>query len=922
VPRRNPIFTMSSFCSPSLDEIQNLQETKSDATHVVLVHSMSSDLLTPVSVWLKLKNKKGGKFLFESVERGENVGRYSIMGFDPTKVISTSDRDVLDEVEKELSARKLLNAVPFPFCGGMVGFLGYESVTFYEPKKLASLREKVDTFENIPTQCFLQVDRFIIFDHVLKCLNLAVVAPLEEIETQYASIERSLLELQELLKLPAMPEVREDLKEYSEQTLRANFKKKQFQKAVKKAKEHIKKGDIFQVVISQRLEVDLVNANAFDVYRQLRIFNPSPYMFFFDMETYQLVGSSPECLVKVNSDRIVETHPIAGTRPRGETQKEDDELAEELLNDQKEIAEHVMLVDLGRNDIGRVSKPGTVKLTKKMTIERYSKVMHIVSNVKGELRDDQTVFDAFRSVFPAGTVSGAPKIRAMQIIGDLEPCSRGPYAGAIGYFSYDGSLDTAIMIRTIFCENNTVTMQAGAGIVYDSKPQLEYEETLLKARAMFLSIDAAERALTERRADLAKVDLNPRFGRFGGMFVPETLIQPLQECARHFQEFWADPNARKELDSLLQTYVGRPTPMYYAKKLSKECGGCQIYLKREDLAHTGAHKINAAIAQALLCKRMGKYRIIAETGAGQHGVATATACALLGLECVVYMGKVDIERQKLNVYKMRMLGAEVRPVTTGSATLKDAVNEAMRDWVTNVDTTHYLIGSVVGPFPFPTMIREFQSVIGRESRAQMVSQAGRLPDVVVACVGGGSNAIGIFHEFVKHKDVRLIGVEAAGHGLNSGKHGASISGGTMGVLHGAMTYLLQDPHGQVTETHSISAGLDYPGVGPEHAYLADNGRAEYIGCTDKEAMEGMLYLSRVEGIIPALETAHAVYKGVQIAKTMRPDQSMVINISGRGDKDMFTVMDLFGEEAPSMDKLDSIFPEVADGGGKPLDTKI
>jgi len=761
------------------------------------------------------------------------------------------------------------------------------------------------------------VDRFLVFDHVQKCLNLAIVAPLENINENISRYERILYETEQLLSLPAMPEVREDLKPYKEQVLKANFKQKTFEKAVKKAKEHIKNGDIFQVVISQRLEVDLVNATPFDVYRQLRVFNPSPYMFYFDMESYQIVGSSPECLVKVNKQREVETHPIAGTRPRGETKAKDDALAEELLNDQKEIAEHVMLVDLGRNDIGRVSKPGSVKLTKKMTIERYSKVMHIVSNVVGKLRDDKTAIDAFRSVFPAGTVSGAPKIRAMQIIGDLEPCARGPYAGAIGYFSYDGSLDTAIMIRTIFCENGTVTMQAGAGIVYDSNPTSEYEETIHKARAMFLSIDAAETAVTESKSDVSLVDLNPRFGKFGGLFVPETLIHPLQECARQFQEFWADPNARKELDSLLQTYVGRPTPLYYAKKLSKLLGGAQIYLKREDLAHTGAHKINAAIAQALLCKRMGKHRIIAETGAGQHGVATATACALLGLDCVVYMGKVDIERQKLNVYKMKMMGAKVVPVVSGSATLKDAVNEAMRDWVTNVDTTHYLIGSVVGPFPFPTMIREFQSVIGRECRAQMVSQAGKLPDVVVACVGGGSNAIGIFHEFVKYPGVQLLGVEAAGHGLQSGKHGASIAGGTVGVLHGAMTYLLQDKQGQVTETHSISAGLDYPGVGPEHAYLSNNGRAKYIGCTDKEAMIGMLELSKVEGIIPALETSHAVYKGIELAKTMRPDQSMVINISGRGDKDMFTVMDLFGDEGPSMKKIEELFPH-CDGGGKPL----
>merc|ERR1719361_978506 len=451
------------------------------------------------------------------------------------------------------------------------------------------------------------------------------------------------------------------------------------------------------------------------------------------------------------------------------------------------------------------------------------------------------------------------------------------------------------MIRTVFCENDKATLQAGAGIVYDSDPAKEYQETLHKAQALCISIDAAERAAIEPKSDVSVVDLNPRFGIFGGLFVPETLIQPLQECARQFQAFWSDQNARKELDSLLQTYVGRPTPMYYAKKLSKQVGGAQIYLKREDLAHTGAHKINAAIAQALLCKKMKKHRIIAETGAGQHGVATATACALLGLECVVYMGAKDVKRQALNVYRMKMLGAQVVPVTTGAQTLKDAVNEAMRDWVTNVDTTHYLIGSVVGPFPFPLMIREFQSVIGRETRAQIVSQTGTLPDIVVACVGGGSNAIGIFSEFVKYPGVELVGAEAAGHGLESGAHGASITAGTVGVLHGAMTYLLQDPHGQVTEAHSISAGLDYPGVGPEHSHLSDSKRARYIGCTDRDALRGMLELSRVEGIIPALETAHAVWSGLRIAEKMTPDKTMVINISGRGDKDMFTVMEVLGE---------------------------
>jgi len=805
-----------------------------------------------------------------------------------------------------MTSRKLLNSLPFPFCGGAVGFVGYEAVTFYEPKKLETLRAKVNTFKNIPTFCFMIIDNFIVFDHVTKEIHLVTVSTTDNIAQKYEDLSRSLQELADLLCMAHIPEVRPPNKPYDQPQLRSNFTQKAFENAVLKCKDHIMKGDIFQVVISQRFETELVNATPFDVYRQLRIKNPSPYMFFIDMGTYQIVGSSPECLVKADNKRWAETHPIAGTRPRGKTKEKDDELAEDLITDEKEIAEHVMLVDLGRNDLGRVCKPGTVKLSKKMTIERYSKVMHIVSNVRGEMRDDQSVYDVFRSVFPAGTVSGAPKIRAMQIIGDLEPCSRGPYAGTVGYISYDGSLDTAITIRTLFCEDGKATLQAGAGIVYDSNPTKEFEETIHKATALFESIHYAEKSCLRPHSVLGQVNLDPRFGKFGGIFVPENLIHPLQTCAREFAAFWCDPIARKELDSLLQTYVGRPTPLYYAKKLSEQLGGAQIYLKREDLAHTGAHKINAAIAQALLCKRMGKHRIIAETGAGQHGVATATACALLGLDCVVYMGKVDIERQKLNVYKMKMMGAEVRPVTTGSATLKDAVNEAMRDWVTNVDTTHYLIGSVVGPFPFPLMIREFQAVIGRETRAQIVSQTGVLPDAVIACVGGGSNAIGIFHEFVKYPNVRLIGVEAAGRGLETGKHGASVTGGTMGVLHGAMTYLLQDKHGQVSETHSISAGLDYPGVGPEHANLAATGRAEYVGCTDADAMRGMLELSKVEGIIPALETSHAVHYGLRLAETMSPDQSIVINISGRGDKDMFTVMDLFGE-TPDASRIDEIF---------------
>jgi tryptophan synthase beta subunit len=345
-----------------------------------------------------------------------------------------------------------------------------------------------------------------------------------------------------------------------------------------------------------------------------------------------------------------------------------------------------------------------------------------------------------------------------------------------------------------------------------------------------------------------------------------------------------------ELRRLEKDYVGRPTPLYFSEGLTREAAGARIYLKREDLAHTGAHKINNALGQALLAQRIGKRRIIAETGAGQHGVATATVCAMLGMECVVYMGEVDIERQALNVFRMKLLGAEVRPVSSGSRTLKDAINEAVRDWVTNVENTHYLIGSAVGMHPYPTIVRDFQSVIGKEARAQSLEQAGRLPDYVVACVGGGSNSIGIFHPFIEDAQVRLVGVEAAGEGIDSGKHASTLVAGSIGVLHGSRSYLLQDDAGQVIETHSISAGLDYPGVGPEHSYLKDTGRAQYVGVTDVEALVGFRLLCRTEGIIPALESAHAVYYAARLAATLSPDEMVVVNLSGRGDKDLGTIV--------------------------------
>ena len=384
-------------------------------------------------------------------------------------------------------------------------------------------------------------------------------------------------------------------------------------------------------------------------------------------------------------------------------------------------------------------------------------------------------------------------------------------------------------------------------------------------------------------------DARGHFGPYGGTFVAETLIHALDELKDAYARCKDDPAFMAEYRHELAHFVGRPTPIYHAARLSRELGGAQIHLKREDLNHTGAHKINNTIGQALLARHMGKPRVIAETGAGQHGVATATICARYGLECVVYMGSEDVKRQSPNVYRMHLLGARVVPVTSGSRTLKDALNEALRDWVTNVENTFYIIGTVAGPHPYPAMVRDFQRVIGDECLTQMPAQIGRQPDAVIACVGGGSNAMGIFYPYIGHEATRLIGVEAAGAGIATGRHAASIIGGTPGVLHGNRTYLLQDENGQVAETHSISAGLDYPGVGPEHAYLADIGRAEYVGITDDEALVAFHRLCRTEGIIPALESAHAVAQAMKMAPSMRSDQHLLVNLSGRGDKDMATV---------------------------------
>ena len=389
-------------------------------------------------------------------------------------------------------------------------------------------------------------------------------------------------------------------------------------------------------------------------------------------------------------------------------------------------------------------------------------------------------------------------------------------------------------------------------------------------------------------------DRSGRFGDYGGRYVPETLMPLVHELEAAFRAAIADPAFRGELDGYLTHYVGRPSPLYFAERLTRKFGGAKVYLKREELNHTGAHKINNCMGQILLAMRMGKTRIIAETGAGQHGVATATVCARFGLPCVVYMGAVDVERQKPNVFRMNLLGAKVEAVTSGSSTLKDAMNEALRDWVTNVHDTYYLIGSAAGPHPYPEMVREFQAVMGREAREQILQVEGRLPDAVVACVGGGSNAIGMFHPFLNDEGVRLIGVEASGDGMDTERHAAAINGGRPGVLHGNRTYLIQDPVGQITEAHSISAGLDYPGIGPEHAFLHDVGRAEYLTCTDREALDAFQLCAELEGIIPALETSHALARLPEICAELGPEGIIVVNLSGRGDKDVNTVAQALG----------------------------
>ena len=389
-------------------------------------------------------------------------------------------------------------------------------------------------------------------------------------------------------------------------------------------------------------------------------------------------------------------------------------------------------------------------------------------------------------------------------------------------------------------------------------------------------------------------DANGRFGEFGGRYVAETLMPLILDLEREYRAAKQDPAFKAEMDDLWTHYVGRPSPLYFAERLTEHFGGAKIYFKRDELNHTGAHKINNCLGQVLLARRMGKKRIIAETGAGQHGVATATICARFGLECVVFMGETDVERQKPNVFRMRLLGAKIVPVSSGTGTLKDAMNEALRDWVTNVDDTFYCIGTAAGPHPYPEMVRDFQSIIGKEARAQILEREGRLPDAVMACIGGGSNAIGLFHPFIEDEGVRLIGVEAAGHGIETGEHAAALNGGKPGILHGNRTYLLQTDDGQIIDAHSISAGLDYPGIGPEHAFLRDAGRAEYLSCTDQEALDAFQLCTRLEGIIPALEPSHAIARVGEVAKELGNDGLLILNMCGRGDKDVFSVAKALG----------------------------
>ncbi|KAI8900149.1 tryptophan synthase beta subunit-like PLP-dependent enzyme [Globomyces pollinis-pini] len=486
------------------------------------------------------------------------------------------------------------------------------------------------------------------------------------------------------------------------------------------------------------------------------------------------------------------------------------------------------------------------------------------------------------------------------LVGRIKQYTKAPLAVGFGVANRDHFVHVAKHAEGVVIGSKIINVIKNAEKKDRSKKLLEFAQSITNRTNIVFETNAEEDVKPELTQDFANPThlFETRFGQFGGQYAPEALVDCLDEIEKAYHNALEDPSFWEEFRSYYP-YMGRTSQLHFADRLTKHAGGAKIWLKREDLNHTGSHKINNAIGQALLAKRLGKKRIIAETGAGQHGVATATACAKLGLECIVYMGAEDVRRQALNVFRMKILGAKVVPVSSGSKTLKDAINEAMRDWVTNVSTTHYIIGSAIGPHPFPIMVREFQSVIGRETRQQMLEKADKLPDVVIACVGGGSNAIGMFHPFVNDTTVRLVGVEAGGDGVDTDHHSATISKGTPGVLHGTRTLLMQDKNGQITETHSISAGLDYPGVGPEHAWLHESKRAEYIVCNDAESLKGFRILSQTEGIIPALETSHAIYAAVELAKTLPKSQDIVICVSGRGDKDVMSVAEAlpkFGDQ--------------------------
>lgn len=645
------------------------------------------------------------------------------------------------------------------FTGGFVGYFAYDYIKYSEPSLNLDAQNQ-DQFKDIDIMLF---DKVIAFDNFRQKIVIIVNIKTDDLRNNYRNACRELSEIADLIKNGEKAKI-QPLS--LESDFKPVFSREQYGQMVMKAKEYIKEGDIFQVVLSNRIEAD-ISGSLFDTYRVLRTTNPSPYMFYFSSDDIEIVGASPETLVKLE-DRKLYTFPLAGTRPRGKDEKEDSLLEEELLSDEKELAEHNMLVDLGRNDIGRISEIGSVKVEKYLSVEKFSHVMHIGSTVTGTL-------------------------------------SRG------------------------------------------------------------------------------------RFGQYGGQYISETLMNELIYLEEQYNHYKNDPEFVEELNTLLKEYAGRPSLLYHAKRMSEDLGGAKIYLKREDLNHTGAHKINNVLGQVLLAKKMGKTRVIAETGAGQHGVATATAAALLDMECEIFMGETDTERQALNVYRMELLGAKVHKVTSGTKTLKDAVNEVFREWISRVHDTHYVIGSTMGPHPFPMIVKDFQSVISKEARQQILEKENKLPNAVIACVGGGSNAMGAFYNFIEDEDVKLIGCEAGGKGIDTPYNAAAINNGKVGIFHGMKSIFSQGEYGQIAPVYSISAGLDYPGIGPEHAHLNEIGRAKYVPVNDDEAVGAFEYLSRMEGIIPAIESAHAVAYAMKIAPEMDKEDIIVVCLSGRGDKDVASI---------------------------------